>query len=275
MNEHEDPNGQSDRWTDEDVRRLLADAHLGPGAEAVPDDVAVRLDDVLAGLVAERSEVGVSASGPTEVISVETRRQSRARRWLVAAGGAAAAVVLGGVVLGGGGASFLTGLDDAGTTADMVTDEDDAASDTGGAGPEAADEDWRSSARRSSDLPSRAPVAGTPAFTSDDPERGAWSLVARLSPVAAAASGYAADADEETVQLAAASLELTPDQARLQLGCSVGEATTYAVSYDERAAQAVVEEPAATGDDQVVRVYLCDEAGEPVEVSRVSLPPLP
>lgn len=268
MSEHES-NEQPDGLTDEDVRRLLADAHLGPDAEAVPDDVALRLDDVLAGLVAERSQADAG------VTPLEPRRRSRTRRWLVAAVGVAAAVVLGGVVLGGGGASFLTDQDDAGTAADMVTGEDEAASDTGGAGPQAADEDARTSARRSSDLPSRAPLAGAPAFTSDDPERGAWSLLARLSPVAAAASGYAADTDEKTVQLAAESLELTPDRALRQLGCSVGEMTTYAVSYDERAAQAVVEEPAAEGDDQVVRVYLCDEAGEPVEVSRVSLPPLP
>lgn len=71
------------------VRRELADAAAGP--EAIPADVAGRLDDVLAGLVRERAgESAVDAAPPR-------RPQPSRRRWpaLLVAAAALVAVLLG------------------------------------------------------------------------------------------------------------------------------------------------------------------------------------
>lgn len=71
---------------DEQVRRLLASARAD---EPIPPAVSARLDDVLAGLVAEPR--------PATVTSLSGRRRRRAASWAVAA---AASVVVGGVALG-------------------------------------------------------------------------------------------------------------------------------------------------------------------------------
>jgi hypothetical protein len=84
----------------EQVRRLLAEARH---TEPMPDDVAARMDDVLAGLrnaPAAASEAAASEQAPAEkpsrtVVSLASRRRRRAAGWLVAA----AALVVGGVTL--------------------------------------------------------------------------------------------------------------------------------------------------------------------------------
>ncbi len=82
------------------VRRLLADArHTGP----MPDDVAARMDAVLADLAAEApaepKETPPPAAAPAPlhpvVVSLDVRRRRRAAGMLVAA----AAIVIGGVVV--------------------------------------------------------------------------------------------------------------------------------------------------------------------------------
>ena len=103
-----DPHGSSDIGPEEQVRRLLAQARH---EEPIPDDVAARLDRVLADLRAEPAESGA----PVVDLAVRRRRR-RLTQGLVAA---AAVVVLGvGVsridLAGSGG--------DAGTAADSASE---------------------------------------------------------------------------------------------------------------------------------------------------------
>ena len=96
-----------------EVRRLLADArHVDP----MPDDVATRMDDVLAGL---RDTAAAAPAAPprppaAEVIPIAAYRRRRAVGMLVAA----AAIVVGGVVVaphvhvGSGGSSATTAAED-------------------------------------------------------------------------------------------------------------------------------------------------------------------
>jgi hypothetical protein len=85
-----------------EVSRLLAATFPRDADDAVPADVAARLDDVLAGLVAERAEHPASAAGDAAPVSELTER--RRRRWpaLLVAAAAVSVVGLGvGNVLGG------------------------------------------------------------------------------------------------------------------------------------------------------------------------------
>lgn len=70
-----------------EVRRLLAEARH---TEPMPDDVAARLDDVLAGLARP-----TSAEPTADVVPLAARRRRQAAGWLLAA----AAVVVGAVVV--------------------------------------------------------------------------------------------------------------------------------------------------------------------------------
>jgi hypothetical protein len=85
-----------------EVRRLLAEArHTGP----MPDDVATRLDDVLADL----SRPEPTTESDADVVPLPARRRRKAAGWLLAA----AAVVVGGVVVvphlpSGGSSSSMT-----------------------------------------------------------------------------------------------------------------------------------------------------------------------
>jgi hypothetical protein len=82
------------------VRALLADLGTAPEAASVPPEVAARLDETLAGLVAERS--AVSESTPSNVVPLR-------RRWASRVAAAAAAVI---VVGAGGVAAANLGLFD-------------------------------------------------------------------------------------------------------------------------------------------------------------------
>lgn len=78
----------------DDVRRLLADArHTGP----MPDDVATRMDAVLADLARRPGDASTSAppSAGGQLVSLAAHRRRRAGGLLVAA----AAIVVGGVVV--------------------------------------------------------------------------------------------------------------------------------------------------------------------------------
>lgn len=91
------------------LRRLLADARQD---EPMPEDVALRLDDVLAGLVAERAEEADDAGGSERPTVVPLRR----RRWpkVLVAAASVCAIGIGATQVIGGGAG------------------DDAATDSGG-----------------------------------------------------------------------------------------------------------------------------------------------
>lgn len=67
----------------EQVRRLLAAAGSAPPDHPLPEDVAARLDDVLAGLVAERQ--AESPGRAAEVADLDSRRPRRWPQLLVAA----------------------------------------------------------------------------------------------------------------------------------------------------------------------------------------------
>lgn len=84
-----DPDAELDPGTDHVVRRLLADAR---NDAPMPDHVASRLDQTLAGLVAERD-------GHAEVTALTAVRGRRRRRLLIGLGAAAAFAVVAGVAL--------------------------------------------------------------------------------------------------------------------------------------------------------------------------------
>jgi hypothetical protein len=77
------------------IRALLAELGSGPDGQSMPPEVAARLDDTLARLVAERGSTGLDADEQSHAGNVVPLR----RRWLPRAAAAAAAVI----VLGAGG----------------------------------------------------------------------------------------------------------------------------------------------------------------------------
>lgn len=96
---------------EEQVRRALAST---PAAGPVPPEVAARLEDTLAGLVAERSDAPPDAgSPPARVIALEERRRRRWPRLLVAAAGIS--------VLAYGAGIALDGLQVSGGSADSAS----------------------------------------------------------------------------------------------------------------------------------------------------------
>jgi hypothetical protein len=116
---------------DEAVRRLLASA--GEPSPAMPPDVVARLDDVLAGLVAERD-----ASG--DVVPLAPRRARRWPRYLVAAAAVSVlGVGIGSVVQPGGGDSGSS----AGSAADSSEGDLEAASPEAGPPGAQAEKDGR------------------------------------------------------------------------------------------------------------------------------------
>jgi len=118
MNDEQDP--QLDPEQEERVRALLADLGSAPDAAAMPPEVAARLDDTLAGLVAERAE----AEEPSNVVPLR-------RRWAPRAAAAAAAVI---VVGAGGVAAANLGL-----FGGAMTASDKASSGSGGGQAESLD----------------------------------------------------------------------------------------------------------------------------------------
>lgn len=88
---------QQDHPEDGRIRALLADLGSGPEGRSLPPEVAARLDDTLARLVAERSASSADTGEPTGTV-VPLRR-----RWFPRVTAAAAAVI----VLGAGGVSAV------------------------------------------------------------------------------------------------------------------------------------------------------------------------
>jgi hypothetical protein len=130
----------------EQVRRLLAAAG-GPTPE-LPPDVGGRLDDVLAGLVAERAHAAPGSPPADQVTGVTELGERRRRRWPQLLVAAAAVSVLGigiGNVMDGGvvsmdsGGEAATTADSAGSAAGPPEGERESA-DQEGAAPAPADE---------------------------------------------------------------------------------------------------------------------------------------
>ena len=95
---------------EERVRRVLAAS--APGPAAMPDEVAARLDDVLAQLVADRA-TGVDSDDAGGTDELARRRRARWPRLLVAAASVAVLALGSGIVLravtGSGGSADTTG----------------------------------------------------------------------------------------------------------------------------------------------------------------------
>lgn len=213
--------------TDEQVRRLLADARH---TEPMPDDVADRLDGVLAGLRAEpvRSPVADIAAA---------RRRRTARNWLLAA----AAVVIVGV--------GINQVDWSG-----MSEGDDAAS--------GAADSQVSAENAPNDSQAEAP-------TSDAERRAARWKAARLL-LHSDRFGDQVDRFRRSTTTTGAEASPEFDSGKLTDGSSayavtcdvgkIGPGEVVPVKYDGARAWLVLRKPA--GDSQVVDLYLCG-ADEP------------
>lgn len=229
---------------DDAVRRLLAEArHRG----TTPPEVVARLDDALAGLVAERGSSALpgpadtpdtpDTAAPAPVLDLAARRRRRAGAGLLAA----AAVVVAGVAIGQGLPITSGG-------------SDSSASDSAGAGEAFQDQDSGGSAAQD---PSLDAQLASPQAKSE-----------QAAPEAALPSLSTAD-----VALADELLALRPSAVSRARGMRTFDARTSCSPPDAgpgRRAQAevdgrpgvVVYQPPSSGD-QTVAVYVCGTA-EPV-----------
>jgi len=123
MNDEHENDPDLDPAQDARIRALLAELGSGPDGEPLPPEVAARLDDTLALLVAERSRAGGARSeDETTADNVVPLR----RRWLPRAAVAAAAVIVlgaGGVFVANLGQMSGTGLSSSSDSADKSTAE--------------------------------------------------------------------------------------------------------------------------------------------------------
>ncbi len=165
MSDEPDPHNEPHNEPENDhIRALLAELGSGPDGRAMPPEVAARLDDTLARLVAERE-----AGGPRSEEEDGSRRGSVVplrRRWLQRTTAAAAAVI---VVGAGGVAAANLGL---------FGNEASVSSDSSGA----AD----SRVAESAPDPT-APTSGSESLTDEDSGRDA-GLGARVLPQVSASS---------------------------------------------------------------------------------------
>ena len=117
------PTPDLDPAQDARIRALLAELGSGPDGEPLPPEVAARLDDTLALLVAERGRAG--GARPEDETTADNVVPLR-RRWLPRAAVAAAAVIVlgaGGVFVANLGQMSGTGLSSSSDSADKSTAE--------------------------------------------------------------------------------------------------------------------------------------------------------
>ena len=144
------------------VRALLADLGSAPEAATMPPEVAARLDETLAGLVAERADTG-DEELPANVVPLR-------RRWTTRAAAAAAAVI---VVGAGGVAAANLGV-------------------FGGAGNQSMEKSAGARAESQDDSTTGSPSAQAPLAPTDRslPRVSAASYDADVARVLAAGSSY-------------------------------------------------------------------------------------
>jgi hypothetical protein len=99
MNDDHDADATPEPEQDAHIRALLAELGAGPDGEPMPPEVAARLEDTLALLVAERGRAGAAANTGNDESDSPGKVVPIRRRWQPRLAGAAAAVV----VLGAGG----------------------------------------------------------------------------------------------------------------------------------------------------------------------------
>jgi hypothetical protein len=223
--------------TDEEIRRLLREArHDGP----VPPEVVARLDDTLAGLVAERAEVAPMhpEAAPASVTSLDESRRRRRRASLVLA---AAAVVVAGVGIG----QVVRSGDEPHTTSLDATVADSGDRVT----PDAA-----------------APPVPANGAERDDLRH----YAADAAPEPGLAALASATLEDDLLALRARPHESSPQLLREGRGCDIdrtGPGRWVPVTLDGRAGEAVFR-PQAAGQ-QVVEVHLC---GSDTAIRTVRLP---
>lgn len=231
------------------VRRALAEAG---GPEPLPEDVADRLDKVIAGLAAERAGTATVVADPVHpesrgvVVALDPaarRRRTRVRVLL----GAAAAVVAVGV-----GAGILSdGGSGEGMTAAEVAESGPARSDDpGSAAGESADEPPASLQEK--DANDATPGRGTAPrrFVTDEPLREVRPerLQADLVAIQHASLPHPATADYDHTTITAPASFMCED-------ADYGRGYLVGVEYDARPALVAFREP--MGSSQVADVLAC------------------
>lgn len=218
--------------TDEQVRRLLADARH---TEPMPEDVAARLDGVLAGLREEQVEVPASRPERTRADEIAAARRRRTvRNWLVAA----AAVVVVGVGINQVEWSGMSSGDDAGAGGDSTAAE------------AAPNEDSAEAPNAATDRREAAWQAARLQLTAD-----------RFGAQVERFRGGAAELSSEAPRSEAADQHFLTDgdgAAAYSVMCDVGDlgpGHLVPVRYDGRRAWLVFRTP--VGETQVVDLYLC------------------
>lgn len=226
---------------EEQVRRLLADARH---TEPLPDDVAARLDQVLAGLADEP----VARPTPSVTDLDAARRRRTVRTWLVAA----AAVVVAGVGLNQVDWNGMTASDDSSSSA----------SDAGGdAEREVADED-------------AAPAPEAASTDQSVPEWQAARLHLSAERFGDQVERFRTGTNETSARggLTLSESQADDDAAFDALVCDFatpGHGYAVPVRYDGARAWLVFRKPA--GDSQVVDLYLC---GSDEPTRSITLPAL-
>ena len=229
---------QPDDLTPEEqrVRNLLAEARH---TEPLPDDIAARLDAVLADLPAPGPRVSDRpASRPADLAAA--RRRRTARSLLVAA----AAVVL----LGFGLQQVTQG--DLGASSSS-SDSDSAA---GGAAPEAADEQPSRTSKPSDRL------SDDRGGDADSAESGARSFPRSAVPLTSQRFSRQVRRIQSVGVATSGASEVLPTELDAASGCASagwGRGRVVAVTYDDEPG-ALVFRP-ASGDTQIVDLFLCGE----------------
>lgn len=219
---------------EEQVRRLLADARH---TEPMPDDVAERLDAVLADLGRGRAEAGAEPAPAAAVVDLAARRRRTARSLLVAA----AAVVAVGIA--------VTQL----PTQPGSGDADSAGSGDANMSQEEADQD---DAGRAAESEPRAALAGPVRLRSDRFD----VQVARLQGLSGA---FLADKDAVDLE------RLTEQLAMPYCPGGRGRGRSVPVRYDGKPG-VLVFRPVAS-ERQRVDLYLCHREG-PVRSTTLPAP---
>jgi hypothetical protein len=222
---HESPLSPAD---DERIRRLLAEARH---TEPMPESVAARLDDVLAGLVADQADLAAHEDRRAPVVELAARRRRTAANLLVAA----AAVM----VVGFGISQVLpNGMSGGDGEPAATSAEDNAAGDSDDSGGEGSR--------------NLTPEAGPVAPGEEDGGSAGPTFRVR-------SKSFGPDVRRLRTQLLQdtnSSLLQHPEPGCLT--ADVGAAQVVATTYDSAPAAVVLRTP--SGDVQVVDLYLCGDA---------------
>jgi hypothetical protein len=243
VNEPYDEQDRPDEAEQAEVSRLLAAASGPRPTEPMPPEVATRLDDVLAGLVAER------ASGPAGVTDLAHRRR---RRWPALLAAAAAVSVLGlgvGNVLDLGGAEMEAVTAEGGSAPETLESADGAGAADAEAPAATTD---RKAAEDSAEAPQ--PLDGSVAGLADLPRLRRDSLTVDVQRI----EDFGLEGNSRT--------QSAQRRACVQLELSNGD-DWVSVRLDGAPAVLVLRAP--DGGRRTAEVYVCDDGHPPVAETTV------